>query len=362
MSMLFISHYPNEQSIADGMAQRIKNIDNIFINQDRIYLQLSLRHNLKKKIIENKNIKIIKLNYVLHFFDIAKYIKNAKLIYVHSIYNYWKLIPFVKNTNNAQIILDAHGAVPEEVNFTNKKIQSYIYNIIEKLAFERINFCITVNKAMENHFSVKYNKYKGNFIVFPILSINVFNDMDFNINELKISLNINSDNVVFIYSGNTQKWQNIQMMLEKIKDLKSEKYKFIILTKEINTFQKLLLKFKVDTENVILKNILPEKLAAYYQIAHYGFVLRDEHVLNKVACPTKLVEYLYYGIIPIVKFENIGDFKKMGYEYIKIENVNLNMDQNKSQKNINIANNLLNCNNYLNIIKILQKIEVDCNE
>ena len=359
MKMLFISHYPNEQSIADGMAQRIKNVDNIFINQDKIYLQLSLRHNFKKSIIKYKNIEIVKLNYILHFFDITKYIKNAKLIYVHSIYNYWKLIPFIKKTKNTQIILDAHGAVPEEINFTNKKIQCFIYNKIERLAFRRIDLCITVNQAMKNHFSAKYNKYKGDFIICPILSINVFNDAKIDVNKLKKSLNINSDTVVFIYSGNTQKWQNIQIMLEKIKSLKTKKYKFIILTKEINIFQNLLLKFNVDTENVILKNISPEKLGEYYQSAHYGFVLRDEHVLNKVACPTKLVEYLYYGIIPIVKFDDIGDFKKLGYEYIKIENENINMDKNKSQKNIIIAKNLLNNNKYHEIFKILQKTEVN---
>lgn len=39
-------------------------------------------------------------------------------------------------------------------------------------------------------------------------------------------------------------------------------------------------------------------------------------IVNKVACPTKLIEYLEHGIIPIVLQPEIGDFNKMGYRYI----------------------------------------------
>ena len=56
-----------------------------------------------------------------------------------------------------------------------------------------------------------------------------------------------------------------------------------------------------------------------YEKAQYGFTLRDEFIVNEVACPTKLIDYVKYGIIPILKFDKIGDFIENGLEYVKIE-------------------------------------------
>lgn len=79
-------------------------------------------------------------------------------------------------------------------------------------------------------------------------------------------------------------------------------------------------------------------------LAHYGFILRDKHILNRVAAPTKMVEYLFFGIIPIVKYEEIGDVLKLGYEYISYKSDLSNLEPKKSKKNENIAMTLLNRN------------------
>jgi len=57
----------------------------------------------------------------------------------------------------------------------------------------------------------------------------------------------------------------------------------------------------------------------YYDRASLGFVLRDDSLVNRVACPTKLVEYMCAGIIPIVEQPLIGDFYERGYEYILVD-------------------------------------------
>lgn len=51
----------------------------------------------------------------------------------------------------------------------------------------------------------------------------------------------------------------------------------------------------------------------------YGFTLRDDIIVNEVACPTKLIDYVKYGIIPILKSDKIGDFVENGLEYVRIE-------------------------------------------
>lgn len=95
-----------------------------------------------------------------------------------------------------------------------------------------------------------------------------------------------------------------------------------------------------DFDNLLYKMIDIFKFDS--SIAIVGFVLRDEHILNSVANPTKLVEYMWCGIIPIVKYEDLGDYSDLGYEYIKYDNITSNMRQKKSFKNSEIIKNISN--------------------
>lgn len=56
-----------------------------------------------------------------------------------------------------------------------------------------------------------------------------------------------------------------------------------------------------------------------YKESHYGFILREDLIVNRVACPTKLIEYLAMGIVPIVDFEKIGDFSDFGMKYVRLD-------------------------------------------
>lgn len=62
-----------------------------------------------------------------------------------------------------------------------------------------------------------------------------------------------------------------------------------------------------------------DELKKEYEKAQYGFTLRDDIIVNEVACPTKLIDYVKYGIIPILKSDKIGDFVENGLEYVRIE-------------------------------------------
>ena len=58
------------------------------------------------------------------------------------------------------------------------------------------------------------------------------------------------------------------------------------------------------------------ELPAAYQRADFGLVLRDDSAVNRVSCPTKLVEYLLFGLIPVVRSPRLGDFHEMDFAYI----------------------------------------------
>lgn len=68
--------------------------------------------------------------------------------------------------------------------------------------------------------------------------------------------------------------------------------------------------------HVSIKTVSSDQVAEYYKRAHLGFVLRDDVLVNRVACPTKLIEYLGSGVVPIIVSSKIGDFRELGYQYV----------------------------------------------
>lgn len=66
---------------------------------------------------------------------------------------------------------------------------------------------------------------------------------------------------------------------------------------------------------------LPQDLPSEYLNAHYGLLLREESVINKVSSPTKLTEYLAHGLIPVLNSANVGDFVEEGMQYLKLDDL-----------------------------------------
>lgn len=346
-NILIIGIYPNENNIKDGMVRRIKEIDmKLEKTYKRIYLNISFRKNLKKSFVKNDNLEIYNLNFFKDYFFIRKNLRMYKKIYIHSLYNYLKIY-FFKNINEKDIILDIHGVVPEEKKYEGKKYTSVFFNYLEKKLFKKLSKIIFVTNQMKEYYLEKYPSIvakKAN-IILPILDSKKENIEHDNITE---------DRVVIIYSGNLQKWQNIDLMLEVMKKNLSERLLYIFLTGEKEQLKKQISKVNIDERYYLIDSVQPNELSKYYNIANYGLILRDDDIVNRVANPTKLGEYLDYGIIPIVKLEEIGDYNKMGYEHIKMsDNLNI-LPKLKSKKNINIMKNYRKEISRIDFIKFIE--------
>lgn len=331
--ILIISEYSNNENIKDGMIRRISEIDKKIEKEvKRIYLDISFRKNLKKEVRIEGNLEVYKVNFFKEYFFIKNEIKKNDTIYIHSLYNYLKIHFF--NTKNKKIILDVHGIVPEEVEFLGNKFKSKVLNYFERKLFKKIKKIIFVTKQMENFYRKKYpeNLWKIESHIFPIMENKGYNSKK---KLTNLPANISNKTIV-IYSGNIQKWQNIDLMIDIISKNLSKEIYYIILTGQKAEMINKIQEKRILEECYLVESVLPEELPNYYEIANYGFVLRDSHILNRVSNPTKLGEYLDYGIIPIVKLEEIGDYKKLGYEYITVDNFNTSLPKIKSKKNLEI--------------------------
>lgn len=328
--ILFIAPYPTEKTIKDGYLQRIMNIDNLASNIQREYMYVRSNPFGKTEKKEIAGINVYRMN-CFHIGKIKNLINNYKYIYIHSIYMYSRIYKYIRN--GQKTILDFHGVVPEELFYNKKYLSSMYYSYVEKKAAKNINFIIFVTEAMANYFSKKHPKSKAVSQIFPIIAKNTLVEKETDINSMRLNI---KNPVIFIYSGNIQKWQNVPEMFNFIKMHDRENHVYIFLSREKEYFMNIVnTEFRAIKNRFILDSVLPKELYKYYSIAHYGFLIRDDNILNKVACPTKMLEYLFYGITPIVKLKDIGDFRN--YDLIEIGDKKIDFYPHKSKKNRSLA-------------------------
>lgn len=338
--ILFFATYPIGDKIIDGMGQRIYSIDKEFNCWHRTYIEIGLKTFMKKEheVLDDGHIEIYRVNLFLHVVFLYRIIKKHRYIYIHSLHNFFKIYCF--SLRYHKVTLDIHGTVPEEMAFAGNKFFSSILSFTEKKLFRDASNIICVSEEMKDFYTEKYPFCSTKFfIIKPIFSQNAFAEVQREkLLTLKKQLGIQDDDVVFIYSGNTQRWQNVELTIQSMIKNAAPNHFHILLTGDVSGVEKIIETMSPEHSfRYIIRSVAPSDLSTYYSLAHYGYILRDEHVLNRVAAPTKLIEYLYYGIIPIVKYERIGDSFRLGYEHVNYQDDLSLLLPCKSEKNKNIA-------------------------
>ncbi|GGG84832.1 hypothetical protein GCM10007415_17640 [Parapedobacter pyrenivorans] len=332
--MLFLADFPDESRRHEGMSQRMIAIDSLCEQEHRTYLFVSYRlyWRMETRRISH-NATQYRCNMFKHFFLISRLLRQADILYFHSVINVLPLLPFLCFIRKqSQVVLDAHGVVPEELLHTGKTMKGKLYQLAERSIFGRVNKVITVSDAMAVHFSRKYPRWDKSYLKYPILPSHI------SVADLSNIRELGDEQTHVLYSGNLQAWQNIDLMIRLIKNNRSAGIQYTIMTGQpVEMTARLAAEGIRVGDGIAVLTVSPNELQRYYRKAHYGFILRDDMLINRVACPTKLVEYLYYGIIPIVKSSKIGDFKEMGYEYVSCENLSDGLPARKSHINAELV-------------------------
>jgi hypothetical protein len=305
--IIVVAAFPATENQKDGMVQRVLHIDSLIEPYPRVYLDISFRRFFRKIFYIDGRATVYRLNFFVHALFIARLLRRAKLIYIHSAYNALKSILF---PSKAYVIFDAHGIVPEELFQEKKKLACWMYGLAERLAIKRCNTLICVSRSMLTYLKSKYvNNTKCEEIILPILP-----KVDDTITSDRI-LSAIRDNRAVIYAGGMQAWQNVDKMLDAARTQPNMSYTF--LTGDLLRFKHRL--SSAGIASATCESVAPEAVKDFYLQHLYGFILRDEVLVNQVACPTKLVEYMYWGVLPIVVTPRIGDFDEESLHGITLE-------------------------------------------
>lgn len=351
-SILFFARLPlSEEEKMDGEIQRVLLIDEMARaeNFNRIYIHLDFRSFIniiyEPKFLKNARAYSLSVYRIKSWSLVVKLIKNSDVTYFHSLHNYKFSFFFKYWLKNTFRIIDFHGIVPEENLFLGNRIRSFVYGLIEKLNIHSFDAYICVSMSMINFYREKYQLKKDKCHLLPMVRNNDY-ELITDLNDIyRKDLNIPSYKPVVIYVGNCQKWQNIDLMMDAIEAINKDVF-LIILSAQQDEFLKIIRKKKI-TKQILLKSVEHSELVKYYAVANYGFLLRDDHPVNNVANPTKLVEYLQFGLVPIVLSTNTSDIDFMEVDTISLEDFpHSALACTKNQHNIDIYNNFYDSSKY----------------
>ncbi len=247
---------------------------------------------------ENKQKKYISFSTPQFHLKLKKinHVEKRSWVYVRSvtdfllIYLYGKL--FKKNLH---ICFDFRGIISEE-SFMRKRsiIRKKILYCLEWFSYICAHEVWTVSEKLKDYLIRNYGKKD---IHVEACKIN----KKFVVRKIKKT----KDNLVFIYVGSLSKWQSFDRACRIYKSVENDKTEFIVITKDTEKAKTIM--FECGIKNFMVQSCCRNEVFDYLDMADFGFILRDNNVVNTTASPVKFVEYISRGVIPIAT-KYVGDY------------------------------------------------------
>lgn len=233
-------------------------------------------------------------------------------IYSRSIFEFYILFFIKMITFSAfKIRYDYRGLISEESFLRNK---SEIRRRVLKLLEDRIYFLADSISTVSNNFKkyiIENSGVEKDVVVTPCCTTTA-----------NLKAYEKSGIVKFIYVGGLSVWQNFDKIILLYKNIskKLANTTLTIITKDVARAREICNHKGVEAEIFSIDN---SQINSVLQDYDFGFLLRDNILLNKVASPVKFLEYTSSGVIPIIS-NGIGDYSDL----VKENSIGISIDEN----------------------------------
>ena len=222
-----------------------------------------------------------------------------------------------------KILIWVQGVVPEESYMRNKNIaRKIILEKIERYVLKHAKFVFFVSSEMKKYYELKYGlSFTDRCYIMPCFNTGIRKNAFYKKGKY--------ENNIFAYVGSLSVWQKFDETVrcyKSIEDLGFPNTKLLVLTPDIENARKILIDLQIQNYEVDYVNneILHDKLSD----VKFGFIIRDDIVVNQVATPTKISSYLSCGVIPIYS-TCLKDFHRASKDIrYKIPTIQMNFMKN----------------------------------
>lgn len=301
--VILISNY-NENDM-----NKLKELLKIYnIESDAIFIKYNIFNVYNNNLIYYKKVltKIeSKLIYDKTLFHCRSHIATSFAIKLRNI-----------SKNSCKVLYDNRGLPIEENTSSNivNRIKKRLHLLLIRYSAKYCDYYSFVTYNLKKYLidNYKYDVTKE-YIVVPTCV---------NKKNIKGRTQVRDDRNKYIFVGNTAKHQNIDKIIELMSKIQKidTKSKFIFL---VNDVPKVELLLKNTTIDCLVKNVKNKEVFEYLLQSKVGILIRDNTIINKVAAPTKLSEYIACGL-KIIYSGEIGSLTDYGNCF---DNCIFNLDQ-----------------------------------
>lgn len=308
-----------------GELKRMNNIDLYVTNLlgtnsvEVVTYPFSRRKDLKKYSRFNLSENVIKKYYIPAFPLISRVLMNFFFLFLVLRFKpsciigemvipykyFWiikRLFPQIK------IVFDIHGALAEEAEYQGKGADVVArYRNLEKNEVSHVDYLICQSDEMKRYLIHQYGVDGNKVCVFRCgVDTSMFHINDEARSSIRKELGIDDNTILFCYSGGLHPWQRVKdsLLIFESYHKGNPKSKMLVLTGDQLQLKTMVEELGVDnTDGHILCKTLPFELVSnYLNACDLAFLLRHNHVMNAVASPTKLAEYMSCGL-PVITSE-----------------------------------------------------------
>lgn len=307
-----VAPFPHPHVILEGWMSRISSIDEQLEGLTRIYLNFSETHDDSRcaEVRHDAERAEVFLNPLgkNSAAMVSALAESVDAFYAHTLHLAEYMLPWLKT---GKVYVDIHGITPEEEDLLGNVHLRERYEAVERAVLQSAKCCISVSRAMAEHYAEKYPSLEPKWLTIPV-------NVPFSATREAAGKPPSGDHhLSVLYSGGTQEWQNLEAMLALAESAGGEiAFRFL-------SHDHVLIRRRIEdlamTHPPSVGYCSKAELPAAYRAADFGLVLRDESPVNRVSCPTKLVEYLLFGLIPVVRSPHVGDFHRIGFAYVTEE-------------------------------------------
>lgn len=229
--------------------------------------------------------------------------------------------------SNAKMIFDIRGALAEEVSLKSGKKGIAYYYILrrEKQAIRKAQGLSCVSKKLDDYISTISGK-RCTTIIPCCFDEKKFRFDNGSRKHIRQEFGIKTHEKVICYSGGLSKWQRVGDVMKLFSDIAIENpdYRFLFLTNDIKQIRLMIDEHSLLSEKSFVVSCAHEDVYKYLSASDAGVIMRHNILVNNVACPIKIGEYLGCGL-PIIMTGGIGDLSEM----IAVEDFGLVLDETR---------------------------------
>ena len=212
-------------------------------------------------------------------------------------------VRLAKKAGYQKIIVWFQGLSAEESFMRNHSyLRRFILRKIEKYALKNASFILFVSQKMKEYYESIIGHKIDSCYIMPCFNEEINKNSFFEPGKY--------DNNVFIYTGSLAAWQCFEQTIELYSEIerKTDNCSLRLLVKDKEKAEEIIKRYGVKRYSI---DFVPKERVSEDTVkAKFGFCLRSDSIVNKVATPTKLSSYISQGVMPIYS-EHLNDFHQI---------------------------------------------------